>query len=83
MSREIILASKSKRRQELLSLIGIEYKVFATNFDEDSIKFEDCYDVEEYTIKVAEGKFLEAAKIDENEGKPIQRFLVATFTSRH
>ena len=34
----IILASKSLRRQELLKLVGINYKVVESNFDESTIK---------------------------------------------
>lgn len=59
MEKEIILASKSKRRQELLSLIGIKYKIFGTNFDENSVKF-DGKDIEKYVVDLALGKCKEA-----------------------
>ncbi len=59
MEKEIILASKSKRRQELLSLIGIKYRVFGTNFDEDSVEY-DGRDIEKYVVELAKGKCKEA-----------------------
>ncbi len=59
---EIILASKSPRRKELLSLIGIKYKIQETNFDESSITFKDN-DIIDYVIKIAKGKCLNASNV--------------------
>ena len=36
---EIILASKSKVRKEILNLNGINCKVFPSNIDEDTVKY--------------------------------------------
>jgi septum formation protein len=37
--KQIVLASKSPRRKEILEQIGIPFKVDVSNFDEESIKF--------------------------------------------
>lgn len=57
----IILASKSPRRQELLSQIGIEYSVFGTDFDETSVIY-DGTNIDKYVIELAKGKCEEALK---------------------
>lgn len=51
---DIILASASERRQELLKRLLDDYKVIKSNFDEDSITFHgNC---EEYVKEIAKGK---------------------------
>ncbi|MCQ2969207.1 MAG: Maf-like protein [Clostridium sp.] len=52
-----ILASASERRQELLKRIVDDFDIIVSKFDEEEIKFDD--NVEEYVIKIAEGKALE------------------------
>ena len=52
-----ILASASERRQELLKRIVDDFDIIISNFDEDAIKFNG--NVEEYVIKIAEGKALD------------------------
>lgn len=52
----IILASASERRQELLKRICEDFKVIISDFDESSIIFKD--DIPSYVMKLAEGKAL-------------------------
>ena len=57
--QEIILASGSDRRKELMKWLGIPHKVIVSEFDEHSIlpkDFED--DIEGYVVTVAMGKGL-------------------------
>lgn len=51
---EIILASGSPRRQELLKRIINDFEIEVSNFDEESIEFDG--DIEGYVCKLAEGK---------------------------
>lgn len=51
---EIILASGSPRRQELLKRIINDFKIEVSNFKEESIEFHG--DIEGYVCKLAEGK---------------------------
>ena len=53
---EIVLASKSPRRQELLKRIVDNFKIIESDFDENSIKFNG--DIEEYIKSLAIGKAL-------------------------
>lgn len=53
---EIVLASKSPRRQELLKRIVDNFKIIESDFDENSIKFNG--DIEEYVKSLAIGKAL-------------------------
>lgn len=51
---EIILASSSERRQELLKRITEDFQIIVSSFDEDKVEFNgDCA---EYVIKLATGK---------------------------
>lgn len=52
---EIILASASPRRHELLSLAGIEHRVMTAPADEDSVSFEKGKP-EEYVIEISKIK---------------------------
>ncbi len=61
---EIVLASKSPRRQELLRRIVGNFKIIESNFDEDSIKFNG--DIEEYVKNIAIGKALNIKNKIEN-----------------
>lgn len=49
-----VLASASLRRQELLQRMNIPYEIIVSDFDEDSVPFED--DPESYVKKLAEEK---------------------------
>jgi len=50
----IVLASASPRRQELLKRLVDNFQIEVSNFDEDSIKFQD--DIDKYVCDLAEGK---------------------------
>lgn len=65
---DLVLASASARRVELLKRITENFEVKVSNFDENSIQFRG--DVPEYVIKIAKGKAEACAKtitIDENK----------------
>ena len=53
---EIVLASKSPRRKELLKRVVNDFKIIESDFDEDSITFNG--DVEEYVKLLERGKSL-------------------------
>ena len=53
---EIVLASKSPRRKELLKRVVNDFKIIESDFDEDSITFNG--DVEEHVKLLARGKAL-------------------------
>ena len=53
--RRLILASTSPRRRELLALLGLDYTVVGSDFDEDSIPF-DAKDPGRWTEALARGK---------------------------
>jgi septum formation protein len=57
---ELILASTSPRRRELLQLFKLPFRVVSPGFDESSVPFEG--DVERYVANVARGKALAVAK---------------------
>lgn len=57
---EIILASASERRKELLKRIVNDYEVIASDFDESQVEFHGNED--EYVMKIAEGKALAVAR---------------------
>lgn len=57
---EIILASASERRKELLKRIVNDYEVITSDFDESKVEFHGSED--EYVMKIAEGKALTVAK---------------------
>lgn len=61
---EIVLASKSPRRQELLKRIVDNFKIIESDFDENSIKFNG--DIEEYVKSLAIGKALNVKDKVEN-----------------
>lgn len=51
--KQIILASKSPRRKELLEMLGLKFNVVASNFDED---IQPDKDLTEFAKKIAKGK---------------------------
>lgn len=59
---ELILASQSPRRQELLSWLGVPYRTVVSNFPEEEIPFEDFDHVKEYVLAIATGKALLVAQ---------------------
>ncbi|MFA7156468.1 MAG: Maf family protein, partial [Bacilli bacterium] len=60
----IILASKSLRRQELLRLVGLDFKIVESNFDESTIK---NVDPQKIPLLEAENKAKVVAKDYEND----------------
>ena len=51
---KLILASSSPRRKELLKMLGIDFQVVPSNFDEDLIKIDDVLElVEELALQKA------------------------------
>lgn len=66
---EIILASASERRKELLKRIVNDYEVITSDFDESEVQF---YGNEaEYVMKIAEGKSLAVARKFSNSNKVV------------
>jgi septum formation protein len=66
---EIILASASDRRQELMKRITENFKIIVSDFDEDSVAFKgDC---REYVKILAEGKATNVSKKLSNDLKSI------------
>jgi len=59
---ELILASQSPRRQELLSWLGIPFRVVVSHFPEEDIPFEDFDRVGDYVLAIATGKALLVAQ---------------------
>lgn len=57
--KEIILASQSPRRRELLAQMGVEYEVIPSNFDE---KLDDNRSPEEVACELALGKAMAVAE---------------------
>jgi septum formation protein len=57
---KIVLASKSPRRKELLSLIDINFIIYGTVFDESSIIY-NGKDIDNYVIELSKGKCMEAS----------------------
>lgn len=58
---QVILASSSPRRQHLLSMLGVEYRVEPSQFDEYAVREADFPSREEYVQAIAAGKILEVA----------------------
>ena len=67
---QIVLASASDRRKELLLRLGIEFKVMISDFDEESVNFDgDC---SKYVQKLATGKVLDISnKLQDTSGNII------------
>lgn len=57
---EIILASASVRREELLSRIVKKFKIISSDFDEESIEVKD--DLPRYVMEISSGKARNVAK---------------------
>ena len=67
---QIVLASASDRRKELLQRLGIEFKVMISDFNEESVDFDgDC---SKYVQTLATGKVLDISKnLQDKSGKII------------
>src|SRR5258708_32548389 len=59
--REIILASTSDRRKELLTFLGIPFETRASGFPEEDVDRTDFDDPSEYVATLATGKALAVA----------------------
>lgn len=58
--KNIILASASERRQELLKRILEDFQIIVSDFDESSIPFKD--NIPSYVMNLAEGKARSVSK---------------------
>lgn len=58
--KNIILASASERRQELLKRILEDFQIIVSDFDESSIPFKD--NISSYVMNLAEGKARSVSK---------------------
>lgn len=56
--KNIVLASSSFRRQEMLKWLGIPFEIEVSNFAEESVKREDFDEPEDYVATIAMGKAL-------------------------
>nr|WP_096877952.1 Maf-like protein [Clostridium amazonitimonense] len=65
MDLNIILASASERRHELLKRITEDFKIIISDFDEDSIAFRGNF--EEYVKSLSEGKAREVSNLCDEE----------------
>jgi septum formation protein len=61
MIGRVILASASYQRQRLLAMLGVEYQVEPSHFDEYAVKPVDFTETGEYVSAIAAGKVLEVA----------------------
>lgn len=59
--RQIILASTSFRRKELLAFLGVPFEVVASDFPEEDVDRSDFDDPSEYVATLATGKALAVA----------------------
>lgn len=62
---EIILASASPRREELLSRIVKKFKIMKSDFDEESVEIEG--NLSSYAIEISKGKAQGVAKISSGD----------------
>ncbi len=60
--KQIILASSSIRRQELMQWLGIPFEIFPSDFAEEHVHFADFEDPEDYVATIATGKALVVAQ---------------------
>lgn len=58
LMKKIVLASGSFRRQEMMGWLGVPFEIVVSNFPEDSVKFTDFDDPEDYVATIATGKAL-------------------------
>ncbi|MGO5066015.1 MULTISPECIES: Maf-like protein [unclassified Clostridium] len=78
----IILASASQRRQELLKRILEDFQIIVSDFDESSIHFKD--DIPSYVMNLAEGKARSVAEkiIDQGNNLIIGCDTIVAFNNR-
>lgn len=55
---EIILASSSDRRQEMMRWLGVPFEIVPSNFEEEAVQYSDFDDPEGYVATIAMGKAL-------------------------
>ncbi|HKY73753.1 MAG TPA: nucleoside triphosphate pyrophosphatase [Patescibacteria group bacterium] len=55
---EIILASSSARRQEMMSWLGVPFEIVPSNFEEEAVRYSDFEDPDDYVATIATGKAL-------------------------
>ena len=60
--KQIILASSSIRRQELMQWLGVPFEIFPSDFAEENVHFADFDDPEDYVATIATGKALVVAQ---------------------
>jgi septum formation protein len=60
--RQLILASSSPRRKELMEFLGIPFDVKSSDFPEEEIIYEECDGPQDYVLTVAAGKALTVAQ---------------------
>lgn len=58
---KIVLASGSYQRQRLLSMMGVEFAIIQSGFDEHLIQQSDFHDLGDYVSAIAAGKVMEVA----------------------
>lgn len=61
MNRNLILASGSPRRKDLLEFFGHPFEVVVSDFPEENVLFEDFEDGGEYVLTIASGKVMTVA----------------------
>lgn len=59
--RQIVLASSSARRKDLMEFFGVPFEVVPSEFPEEDVKLADCDGVEDYVLTLAVGKALTVA----------------------
>jgi len=61
--QQIILASTSPRRQELMEFLGVPFEVVGSEFPEEAVSFDDFLDPADYVTTIAIGKALAVAPL--------------------
>lgn len=59
--KQVVLASGSPRRTELLTMLGVPHRVHSSGFPEEKVRFEDFDSDEDYVLTLATGKALAVA----------------------
>lgn len=63
---EIILASSSNRRQEMMRWLGVPFEIVPSNFEEEAVRYSDFDDPEGYVATIAMGKALTVSNLHPN-----------------
>lgn len=59
--QELVLASSSRRRKDILEFLGVPFTVVSSNFPEENVKWVDFDDPADYVLTIAMGKVLTVA----------------------